>query len=37
MLEEVTLYPTTVKGILKSEEGLKGKKSVTTVRVEALI
>ncbi|HJW85648.1 MAG TPA: ATP-dependent zinc metalloprotease FtsH [Candidatus Brocadiaceae bacterium] len=34
MLEEVTLYPTTVKGILKSEEGLKGKKSVTTVRVE---
>ena len=34
MLEEVTLYPTTVKGILKSEEGLKGKKSVTTVRVD---
>lgn len=34
MLEEVILYPTTVKGILKSEEGLKGKKSVTTVRIE---
>lgn len=34
MLEEVVLYPTTVKGILKSEEGLKGKKSITTVRIE---
>lgn len=34
MLEEVTLYPTMVKGILKSEEGSKGKKSVTTARVE---
>ncbi len=34
MLEEVVLYPTTVKGILKSEEGPKGKKSVTTVRIE---
>ena len=34
MLEEVTLYPTVVKGVLKSEEGAKGKKSVTTARVE---
>lgn len=33
-LEEVTIYPSTIKGILKPEAQQKGKKNVTTVKVE---
>lgn len=33
-LEEVIISPTTIKGILKPEEGQKIKKSITTVKVE---
>ncbi len=33
-LEEVIFYPTTIRGILKAEAEQKGKKGVTTVKVE---
>lgn len=33
-LEEVIISPTTIKGILKPEEGQKVRKSVTTVKIE---
>lgn len=33
-LEEVILYPTTIRGILKAEAEQKGRKSITTVKVE---
>lgn len=34
MLEEVIISPTTIKGILKPEEGQQAKQSITTVKVE---